>query len=47
LKYASKPFHLPLPMKIIPRLPFVRTLPARLIAFGPWRVRVAESVLKG
>jgi 2-polyprenyl-6-methoxyphenol hydroxylase-like FAD-dependent oxidoreductase len=44
---ASKPFQLPLPMKVLPHIPYVRTWPARMIAFGPWQVKVADSVLKG
>ena len=34
-------FRLPLSMRLVPRIPLLRTIPAALIAFGPKRVRVA------
>jgi 2-polyprenyl-6-methoxyphenol hydroxylase-like FAD-dependent oxidoreductase len=39
----DKPFRLPLPVRIFLRLPFLRDLPARLIAFGIPRVRLREQ----
>ena len=37
---GSASFRLPLSMRLVPRIPLLRTLPAALIAFGPKRVRV-------
>jgi 2-polyprenyl-6-methoxyphenol hydroxylase-like FAD-dependent oxidoreductase len=36
----SAPFRLPLVLRLLLRFPYLRDLPARLIAFGPRRVRV-------
>ena len=36
----AEPFRLPRPLKLALRTPVLRDLPARLIAFGPWSVRV-------
>jgi 2-polyprenyl-6-methoxyphenol hydroxylase-like FAD-dependent oxidoreductase len=35
-------FTLPLPLRVLPRVPVLRTLPARLVGFGLWPVRVRE-----
>jgi 2-polyprenyl-6-methoxyphenol hydroxylase-like FAD-dependent oxidoreductase len=40
LKNGTKPFTLPLPVRILTSLPFLRNLPARMIGFGIKRVRV-------
>jgi 2-polyprenyl-6-methoxyphenol hydroxylase-like FAD-dependent oxidoreductase len=37
---AGRPFKLPLPLRIALRLPILRNLPARMIAYGIRRVRV-------
>ena len=37
---GSASFRLPLSMRLVPRIPLLRTIPATLIAFGPKRVRV-------
>ena len=37
---GGRPLRLPLPLRIITRIPFVRRLPARIIAFGIRRVRI-------
>jgi hypothetical protein len=39
----GQPFQLPLPLRLMLRLPRLRDLPARLIAFGPRRVRLEEG----
>lgn len=39
----DKPFRLPLALRLITRLPWVRDIPARMIAFGPRRVRVQDT----
>jgi 2-polyprenyl-6-methoxyphenol hydroxylase-like FAD-dependent oxidoreductase len=39
----GQPFRLPLPVRILARLPIIRDLPARLIAFGIPRVRLREQ----
>ena len=39
---TNTPLRLPLPLRIIPRIPLLRNLPARMIAFGLKRVRVKE-----
>jgi len=42
---ANKPFQFPLAMRLITSLPIVRDLPARMVAFGPRRVRIQEAAL--
>jgi 2-polyprenyl-6-methoxyphenol hydroxylase-like FAD-dependent oxidoreductase len=42
---ANTPFKVPLLARLLPRLPLIRTLPARLIAFGLRPVRVDEHLL--
>jgi hypothetical protein len=37
---SSKPFRFPLLLRLVARLPLLRRLPARIIAFGPRRVRL-------
>ena len=37
---GSASFRLPLSMRLVPRIPLLRTIPAALLAFGPKRVRV-------
>jgi len=37
---GGRQLRLPLPLRIITRIPFVRRLPARIIAFGIRRVRI-------
>ena len=39
----GKPFHLPVGLRILLRLPILRNIPARMIAFGARRVRVEEG----
>jgi 2-polyprenyl-6-methoxyphenol hydroxylase-like FAD-dependent oxidoreductase len=39
---SNEPFAPPLILRLLLRVPFVRSIPARIIAFGPWRVRVRE-----
>ena len=39
----DKPFELPWLMRLMTRLPLVRDLPARMVAFGPRRVRVQTA----
>lgn len=41
----GKPFELPLAIRVISGLPWFRDLPARLVAFGPRRVRVDEALV--
>lgn len=38
----ERPFDPPKPLRLLLRLPLVRDLPARVLAFGVWRVRVAK-----
>jgi 2-polyprenyl-6-methoxyphenol hydroxylase-like FAD-dependent oxidoreductase len=38
--HMGRPFQLPFLLRLLLRVPFLRSLPARLIAFGPQRVRV-------
>lgn len=40
----DKPFRLPLGLRLAARLPLVRDIPARMVAFGPRRVRVQDVV---
>lgn len=40
----DKPFRLPLAMRLIANLPLLRDIPARMVAFGPRRVRVQDAV---
>jgi 2-polyprenyl-6-methoxyphenol hydroxylase-like FAD-dependent oxidoreductase len=40
--HSGKPFQLPLPLRLMLWLPWLRDLPARLIAFGPRRVHLKE-----
>lgn len=42
----DKPFQLPLLLRILLRLPVVRNLPARIMAFGPRRVRVEGNLVE-
>lgn len=42
LASASKPFRFPLALRLINAIPLLRTLPARLIAYGPKRVRIED-----
>ena len=37
---GSASFRLPLSMRLVPRIPLLRTIPAALLAFGPKRVRI-------
>jgi 2-polyprenyl-6-methoxyphenol hydroxylase-like FAD-dependent oxidoreductase len=39
---SAGPARFPLAVRLFTRLPFVRSLPARFIAFGLWRERVAD-----
>ena len=39
---SQQPFHVPWPVRVLLRVPVLRDLPARLIAFGPRRVRLAD-----
>jgi len=39
---SDKPLTIPLFLRLLPRIPLLRTIPARLIAFGPRTVRVRE-----
>ena len=43
----DEPFRLPRTLKLALRVPILRDLPARLIAFGPWPVRVRRASRKG
>jgi len=36
----DNPFRIPLPMRLMVRLPILRNLPARLVGFGMRRVRI-------
>ena len=38
---AAQP-NLPLPLRILPKIPFLRSLPARILAFGIRRVRIRD-----
>jgi 2-polyprenyl-6-methoxyphenol hydroxylase-like FAD-dependent oxidoreductase len=40
----DKPFRLPLAMRLMANLPLLRDIPARMVAFGPRRVRVQDAV---
>src|SRR5215210_2338598 len=40
---SDQPFAPPLPLRLLPRVPVLRNLPARLIAFGLWPVRVKSE----
>ena len=40
---SETPFSPPLPVRLLLRAPFVRGIPARLVAFGLWRVRLGEG----
>lgn len=40
---SEQPFAPPLPLRLLPRVPVLRNLPARLIAFGLWPVRVKSE----
>jgi 2-polyprenyl-6-methoxyphenol hydroxylase-like FAD-dependent oxidoreductase len=44
---ADRPFRLPLLLRLIPRLPLLRRLPARILGFGPKRVRLDPSLANG
>ncbi len=37
---STRPFQLPLPLRLLRRAPILNALPAWLIGFGPWRARV-------
>ncbi len=37
---TTQPFRLPLPLRLLPRVPFLRTLPARIVGLGFWPVHV-------
>jgi 2-polyprenyl-6-methoxyphenol hydroxylase-like FAD-dependent oxidoreductase len=37
---AGKPFRIPLPLRLIPRIPLLRRLPGRMLGFGWTRVRL-------
>jgi 2-polyprenyl-6-methoxyphenol hydroxylase-like FAD-dependent oxidoreductase len=37
---TSEPYAPPLALRLLPRIPILRDLPARLIAYGPWPVHV-------
>ncbi len=39
---SSEPFSPPLALRLLPRIPILRDLPGRLIAFGVWPVHVRE-----
>jgi 2-polyprenyl-6-methoxyphenol hydroxylase-like FAD-dependent oxidoreductase len=39
---SNEPFAPPLPLRLLLRVPFVRNIPSRIIAFGLWPVRVKE-----
>ena len=41
----SKPFDFPPLIRLILRIPVLRTVPARLMAFGPWRVHIENISL--
>ena len=34
--------NLPLPLRILPKIPFLRSLPPRILAFGIRRVRIRD-----
>jgi 2-polyprenyl-6-methoxyphenol hydroxylase-like FAD-dependent oxidoreductase len=40
---AKTPFRLPLPLRLLPRIPFVRDLPGRMVAFGIRPARVQNA----
>jgi 2-polyprenyl-6-methoxyphenol hydroxylase-like FAD-dependent oxidoreductase len=40
---SNEPFAPPLFLRLLLRVPFVRSIPSRIIAFGLWRVRVKEQ----
>ena len=37
---SGRPFRMPLPLRILSRLPGIRDIPARIVAFGVRRVRL-------
>ena len=39
---SSEPFAPPLPLRLLLRVPVLRDIPARIIAFGVWRVHVRK-----
>jgi 2-polyprenyl-6-methoxyphenol hydroxylase-like FAD-dependent oxidoreductase len=39
---SNEPFAPPLPLRLLLRVPVVRTIPSRIVAFGFWPVRVKE-----
>lgn len=39
---SGKPFQMPWQLRVLPRVPFLKNLPMRLVAFGPKRVRVRD-----
>jgi len=39
----GKPFQFPLALRLITRLPILRDIPARMVAFGPRRVRIRDD----
>jgi 2-polyprenyl-6-methoxyphenol hydroxylase-like FAD-dependent oxidoreductase len=39
---SNEPFAPPLPLRLLLRVPFVRDIPSRIVAFGLWPVRVKE-----
>jgi 2-polyprenyl-6-methoxyphenol hydroxylase-like FAD-dependent oxidoreductase len=39
---SNEPFAPPLPLRLLLRVPFVRNIPSRIVAFGLWPVRVKE-----
>jgi 2-polyprenyl-6-methoxyphenol hydroxylase-like FAD-dependent oxidoreductase len=40
---SEEPYMLPLLLRLLLRMPVLRDLPARLIAYGAWSVRVVED----
>jgi 2-polyprenyl-6-methoxyphenol hydroxylase-like FAD-dependent oxidoreductase len=42
---ANTSFQAPLPLRLLQRFPLLRALPARLIGFGLWHVRVNKQLL--
>ena len=40
---SGRPFAPPLPLRLLTRVPFLRDLPARIVAFGFWPERVRED----
>lgn len=45
LQANNTPFKVPLLARLLQRLPLIRTLPARLVAFGPRRIRINKQLL--